>query len=287
MSQALQFERSRSGGSSPSCWAIGEGLCDDALLLQAQLRAMKSTGAIREGNGKAEEDRSCQESVRAALLIERLATANRKATVQWIMNVSDWGVVIKGLFRMLGRTRADNMGFRASVKALAALYNGVSDEAELQPLRTIETGDILPLVEQLAGASPPKAERLLIILKAVALVSSCSGKASGAANSQQGGSPNAMSSNDLLLPVLVDGLLKRSHLCNELTVHILWLLCMRQSERLREVAQLGAVQKILLVAQMNCSLPTKQKIVELLRAMKSESCLAPIALSKTFDVLIM
>ncbi|KAH7440673.1 hypothetical protein KP509_03G005100 [Ceratopteris richardii] len=278
---SISVEQSQSSDlSSPLSLPLGEAVHNEVLLHEPQLHVGRDTFA--DGNKGAGESsarhRSFDASVRAALLIERLATADRKAAVQWIMKVSDWESVIKNLFRTVCHGEA--IAFRASVKALAAIYNGVTDEAELQPLSKLETGDIVRLVDHLAGASQPKAERLLIILKAAALVSASSGITSGAADMQDGGNRAALSANSLLFPLLADSLLTMSKLCNELTVHIIWLLCMCHPERLREVAQLGVAHKLLLVTQMNCSSSTKKRIHDLLRAMQATSCLAPIGVSQ-------
>ncbi|KAH6837534.1 hypothetical protein C2S53_008507 [Perilla frutescens var. hirtella] len=83
--------------------------------------------------------------------------------------------------------------------------------------------------------------------------------------SLEGGRQSACK-NALTIPILVKKILRVSEMATEYSISILWKLCLGGNEEAPiEALQFGAFQKLLVLLQVGCGEPTKEKVTELLK----------------------
>lgn len=188
--------------------------------------------------------------VNAASLLETLAID--RSTCKLIIAEQE---AINGLIRLLREDLYYAMAVKASLNTLLALCRG-SRESKIM---IAGSGAIPILMELLPGTGKSMAERILALVAALSLCSE--GRA-------------AVRMHALAIPVLIRSLLVVSEVANEQAVVALWAICLNASheETLQEAAQMGAMQKLLVLAQMDCTPQTKQRTQDLLRALSRVKC---------------
>ena len=224
-------------------------------------------------------------SIQAATLVERIATECRMGAEAMEVITSPSKGVMGSLFSLLLHHHRGNgsswggAGCEAGIRALAALQEDPSTREWVVKAMVEKEERMGVLIELLPKARKKKgyyySEKILGLLSTLCL-SSQAGRA-------------FVRAHPLSLPSVLRTLLLLSDRANELSVTILWcLLCAPSSSSsssisssdpnpnpdvgpdahhalAHEASRLGASQKLLVVAQMDCSTMTKKRIKDLLK----------------------
>lgn len=191
--------------------------------------------------------------VNAAMLLEMLATD--KSAARLISSSND---AISGLINLL-KEDLYPVAVKASLNTLLKLYHQAQFDSKLKLIQ--HKGAVQTLIELLPGTQKNIGERILALLMAL---SSC---AEGRV---------AISEHALALPVLIRSLLVLSDAANEHVIAILWAIYKNSTHEddtlIQEATQLGATQKLIVLAQMECSPQTKHQTKVLLKAFARADC---------------
>ncbi|KAG6496857.1 U-box domain-containing protein 21-like [Zingiber officinale] len=160
-----------------------------------------------------------------------------------------------GLIEALVKLIEKPISPRTTKAALAAAFYLVSTHERIAA-RVSESGIVPLLLEILVDADRSTAEKALAVLD-------------GALGCGRG--REAARGHALAVPVLVKNMLRVSETATQFAVSALWKLCKseRQGERAAEAIKVGAFQKLLILLQVGCSAPTKEKVSELLRLLNA------------------
>ncbi|GLJ55799.1 hypothetical protein SUGI_1198120 [Cryptomeria japonica] len=213
-------------------------LPDKTLDLFASAKCLASVGSIlKRGTSKAR--------FHAALLSQ---TVSRKVLERFVMNASD--DLIEGLLEVL----TEEVCEQATVAALGVL-TAITINSRSSRKKAIEAGAVSALIELLPDQSPEKknsCERMLCLLDVLC------GCTEGTA---------AMADHAMGIPAVTKKILRVSQLASEKAVRILWSLCQFSSSEhvMIEMLQVGAVAKLCMVLQVDCTAKTKTKAMEILK----------------------
>ncbi|GLJ55796.1 hypothetical protein SUGI_1198070 [Cryptomeria japonica] len=181
----------------------------------------------------------------AALLSQ---TVSRKCLERFVLNAND--DLIEGLLEVL----TEEVCEQATVAALRIL-TAMTLSSRSSRIKAIEAGAVSTLIELLPDQSAEKknrCERMLCLLDVLC----------GCAEGR-----GAMADHAMGIPVVSKKIMRVSELASEKAVRILWSLCQfSPSEHvLNEMLEVGAVAKMCMVLQVDCTAKTKSKAMEMLK----------------------
>ncbi|GLJ55795.1 hypothetical protein SUGI_1198060 [Cryptomeria japonica] len=175
-------------------------------------------------------------------------TVSRKCVERFVLNAND--DLIEGLLEVL----TEEVCEQATVAALRVL-TAMTLSSRSSRIKAIEAGAVSALIELLPDQTAEKknrCERMLCLLDVLC------GCAEGRA---------AMADHAMGIPVVSKKIMRVSELASEKAVRILWSLCQfSPSEHVwNEMLQVGAVAKLCMVLQVDCTAKTKSKAMEMLK----------------------
>ncbi|GLJ55813.1 hypothetical protein SUGI_1198300 [Cryptomeria japonica] len=191
----------------------------------------------------------------AAMLLQ---TVSRKGLGRLVMNAN--GDLIEGLLEVL----TDAVCHKATVAALEML-TAIASDSRRSRMKVVQAGSVSVLIESLPDQTPERkssCERMLCLLDV--LCECAEGRA-------------ALASHAMGIPVVSKKIMRVSNLATEKAVRIMWLLCkFAPCKRvIDEMLQIGAVTKLCLLLQCECTAKTKSKVKEMLKLhWKSTSCIS-------------
>ncbi|KDO60833.1 hypothetical protein CISIN_1g046820mg [Citrus sinensis] len=159
---------------------------------------------------------------------------------------------------------------RNAVLLLTELVSSDSDQRKVNVLSENEGAieALFKLIEEPISPTATKAA-LVVIYHTIASSASALSVLDGICSTDCG----RENANDkpLTMPVVVKKILRVSELATELSVSILWKLCMNEKREEKtafvEALQVGAFQKLLVLLQVGCAERTKEKASEVLKLM--------------------
>lgn len=187
------------------------------------------------------ETYSLEARMNVASIVEKLASDRNSARV-----IGSREGITGGLLKLSGENIYPS-AIKASLKALFPLCTVPKNTAKLA-----KAGAVPRLIEVLPGAERSVTELSLAILEALSTTSE---------------GRSAIVSHVLALPTIIRNLLVVSDTATNYVVDILLAVCLHSAEGKlqRDVVQMGAFDRLLLLLQMDCSPTTKQRTNKLLR----------------------
>uniref|UniRef100_A0A0D6QU30 RING-type E3 ubiquitin transferase n=1 Tax=Araucaria cunninghamii TaxID=56994 RepID=A0A0D6QU30_ARACU len=193
-----------------------------------------------------------------ALILQRGSTEARVHAVTLLggiaSRVPDWEMVIRkngDLLRALVEILEAEVCHQATVAALDALRE-ICGNSRRNKLKAVEAGAVFALVELLPEAGGLKCERILETLDK--LLDCAEGRAAAAEHA-------------MAVAAVSKKIMRVSEAGTRRAVRILWSLCVFSPRAgiLRDMIQFGAVSKLSMLLQLDCSSKTKQKAQEVLK----------------------
>lgn len=189
---------------------------------------------------------SCNARVHSAMLLKTLSSSGQNRLQQLVANANE--DLIEGLLQLL----TEEVCSQATTSSLEILM-AICSPSRNNRVKAIEAGAIYILIELLPESQRMSCEKMLCLLD---ILCEC---AEGRATTID----HAMG-----IASISKKIFRVSQVATEKAVRILWSLCKFSptTHLLKEMVQIGAVYKLCVLQQLECTSKTKQKAREILRA---------------------